>query len=105
MRFDQFLESKQFKVLIRKGCDLITIDNKLAVDFIVDFHNLESSISEVLNHLNIDCDKIILPRFKSVQRPSGNFQNRINTRQRELIRRAFQLEARLLKETQSQPSL
>ncbi len=99
-RFDAFLKSKQFSVLIRKGRDLITIDNEPAVDFILDYHDLENSISHVLNHLGIDRDEVVLPRFKSVQRPAGDFHNRINEQQRELIMRTFELEDRLLRERQ-----
>lgn len=96
LRFEKFLESRYFEVLKYKSQDIVAINGKSAVDYIIDYRQLEKSLAEIINHLGIDCDEIILPRFKSVQRPPGEFQKFINTQQRDLIMRTFDFEARLL---------
>jgi len=95
-RFDEFSSSKYFETLKNKNYGIITIDDKVAVDHIVNFHSLEQSISHVLEHLKISHDKVELPRFKSVQRPRGDFQNRLTAKQRNLIMQTFELDASLL---------
>lgn len=95
-RFDEFHTSKYFETLKNKNYGIITLDDKIAVDYVVDFHSLEKSISHVLEHLNISHGKVELPRFKSVQRPRGEFQNRLTAKQRDRIMQAFELDASLL---------
>ncbi len=96
VRFDKFLESRYFKALKYKSHDIVAINNNPVVDRIIDYGRLEESVAEIMAHLGIDCDEITLPRFKSAQRPPGDFQKLINAQQMDLIRRTFDFETRLL---------
>jgi hypothetical protein len=90
-RFDEFLQSKDFRRLNEKGRDIYTIDSRVVVDRVLRLENLEAELGAVLRELGIDAP-LELTRFKSTQRPKGDFASMLTARQRQIIRQTFAFE-------------
>lgn len=87
-RFDEFLQSNDFRRLNDKGRDVCAIDGRVVVDRALRFENLEAELAATMRDLGIDTP-VVLTRFKSTQRPKGDFAAMLDSRQRQVIRDAF----------------
>lgn len=87
-RFDEFLQSKDFRRLNEKGRDVCAIDGRVVVDRVLRFESLEQDLGRTMRELGIEAP-VALTRFKSTQRPKGDFAAMLNDRQRQVIRETF----------------
>ena len=87
-RFDEFLQSNDFRRLNDKGRDVWSIDGRVVVNRALRFENLEAELAATMRELGIDTP-VELTRFKSTQRPKGDFAAMLEPRQRQAIRDAF----------------
>ncbi|WP_409305788.1 sulfotransferase family 2 domain-containing protein [Peribacillus sp. SCS-155] len=93
--FEQFLEKKKFK-----GCynyPIYTIDDKLAVDFLGKYENLDQDLTAVCEHLGLAYDGW-LPNAKGNYREKNkrNYRNMYNNEQQKLIENFFKKEIDIL---------
>ncbi|MEI7597802.1 MAG: sulfotransferase family 2 domain-containing protein [Aestuariivirga sp.] len=87
-RFDEFLQLNDFRRLNEKGRDVYAIDGRVVADRVLRFETLEQDLGRTMRELGIDTP-VVLTRFKSTQRPKGDFAAMLNDRQRQVIRDAF----------------
>lgn len=87
-RFDEFLGSKDFSRLNEKGRDVYAMDGRIVVDRVLRFESLEQDLAATMRHLGIDAP-VTLTRFKSTQRPKGDFAAMLTPAQRRVIRDTF----------------
>ena len=84
-----FLKSRHFKDLIKRGRKVYTINNKIVVDKIYKFEELEKSIMHIKDRLNLPRD-LILPITKSTTRKNkGSYKNILSNKERDYIGRMF----------------
>ncbi len=91
-RFDFFLESKLFSQLTRKGTGIYMQDDKVLVDHIGKFEQLNESVATALAQAGIHLKSVELPRFKSASRPIEDFADRLLPRQKAVIEKTFEFE-------------
>lgn len=91
-RFDEFLASKDFHRLNEKGRDVYAIDGRIVVDRVLRFETMAAELGEVLRQRGVDVGEVVLPRFKSTQRPKGDFAAMLTPLQRRAIADAFAFE-------------
>lgn len=87
-RFDEFLQSNDFRRLNEKGRDVYAIDGRVVADRVLRFETLEQDLGRTMRELGIETP-VSLTRFKSTQRPKGDFAAMLNDRQRQVIRDSF----------------
>ena len=85
---DEFLQSNDFRRLNDKGRDVYAIDGRVVADRVLRFETLEQDLGRTMRELGIDTP-VVLTRFKSTQRPKGDFAAMLNDRQRQVIRDTF----------------
>ena len=88
VRFDEFLQSNDFRRLNEKGRDVYAIDGRVVANRVLRFETLEQDLGRTMRDLGIDTP-LELTRFKSTQRPKGDFAAMLNDRQRQVIRDTF----------------
>lgn len=91
-RFDAFLESKDFRRLNEKGRDVYAIDGRIVVDRVLRFETMATELAGVLEGRGIETGEVVLPRFKSTQRPRGDFAAMLTASQRQAIADTFAFE-------------
>lgn len=91
-RFDDFLQSSDYRRLTDKGRIVYTITDRIVVDRVVRYEQLVSGLAEVLAHVGIAPGEVVLPRFKAGHRPRGDFAAMLNDAQRQAIRESFAFE-------------
>lgn len=87
-RFDEFLQSNDFRRLNDKGRDVCAIDGRVVVDSALRFENLQEELARTTRQLGI-MEPVVLTRFKSTQRPRGDFAAMLTPRQRAVIAETF----------------
>ena len=87
-RFDEFLQSNDFHRLNEKGRDVYAIDGRVVADRVLRFETLDQDLGRTMRELGIETP-VSLTRFKSTQRPKGDFAAMLNDRQRQVIRDSF----------------
>ena len=82
---NSFLKSKHFKDLIKRGKKVYTINNKIAVDKIYKFEEIQESIDRIQQRLSLP-DKLILPVTKSsTRKDKRHYKNILSNEQRNYI--------------------
>lgn len=82
--------------LRKRGWDLYTINNKIAVDKIFKYENLSSDFNKILNKIGITCS-IELPRAKSGYRtPNTEYQSLFSNSEKNYIEQYFKKEINLM---------
>ena len=87
-RFDEFLGSNDFRRLNEKGRDVCAIDGRVVADRVLRFETLVQDLGGIMRELGIAAP-VALTRFKSTQRPGGDFAAMLTPQQRRAIRDAF----------------
>jgi hypothetical protein len=92
----EFVNSKDPKILKKRGRRVYTINGKIAVDKICKFENLANDLEEVRKHVGIP-EKLELPRAKTgFRKDKRNYREILSETDREKVARLFHEEIDLL---------
>ena len=89
MSFDDYIKSQKIYLLKKKGCNLYTIDNAVAVDHIIRFEDLHAGLDSLRDKLGLPAS-FELPRAKSQYRKDKrSYRDVLGAQERDLIAEIF----------------
>jgi hypothetical protein len=92
----KFIKSKDVRSLVRKGYNLYTINNRMAVDYICRYEELTDDLEHLRLHLGLS-EPLQLPQAKAgIRKDKRHYRDILNESNRDHIARKFRYEISLM---------